>query len=105
MVSDPMLDGAVVYGELRTNNGAPSTYKWKNLKTMADFCGYTGSNWHNAAADCIATAYVWQRLQEPDMRERYEQNMQALKEFNDWELGAISESPIPDLDISQAISL
>lgn len=27
MVSDPMLDGAVVYGELRTNNGAPSTYK------------------------------------------------------------------------------
>lgn len=37
MVSDPMLDGAVVYGELRTNNGAPSTYKWKNLKTMPIF--------------------------------------------------------------------
>lgn len=109
VISDPMLDGAVVYGELRTNDSAPSTYKstykWKNLKTMAAFCGYTGSNWHNAAADCIATAYVWRRLQEPDMRERYEQNTQALKEFNDWELGAISESPTPDFEISQAISL
>ena len=82
VVDDPMLYGAVVYGELR-GEGKNTSYKWQKLSTLADYLGYKGVNWHNATADCIATAYVWRRLQEPDMIERYYENLAFLDEVSE----------------------
>lgn len=50
---------------------------------LADYLGYKGANWHDAAADCIATAYVWRRLQEPDMIEKYNENLAKLDEVSE----------------------
>ena len=82
VIDDPMLYGAVVYGELR-GEGEDVKYKWKKLAVLADYLGYKGANWHNAAADCIATAYVWRRLQEPDMIEKYNENLAKLNEVSE----------------------
>lgn len=82
VIDDPMLYGAVVYGELRGEGGDVS-YKWKKLAVLADYLGYKGANWHDAAADCIATAYVWRRLQEPDMIEKYNENLAKLDEVSE----------------------
>lgn len=79
VIDDPMLYGAVVYGELR-GEGEDVNYKWKKLAVLADYLGYKGANWHSAAADCIATAYVWRQLQESDMIEKYNENLAKLNE-------------------------
>lgn len=85
VIDDPMLYGAVVYGELRGEGEDVNykNYKWKKLAVLADYLGYKGANWHNAAADCIATAYVWRRLQEPDMIEKYNENLAKLNEVSE----------------------
>ena len=82
MIDDPMLYGAVVYGELR-GEGEDVNYKWKKLAVLADYLGYKGANWHSAAADCIATAYVWRQLQESDMIEKYNENLAKLNEVSE----------------------
>lgn len=80
VIDDPMLYGAVVYGELR-GEGKDTSYKWQKLSVLAEHFGYKDAGWHNAAADCIATAYVWHKLQEPEMVERYNDNLAALNDF------------------------
>ena len=80
VIDDPMLYGAVVYGELR-GEGENTSYKWQKLSVLAEHFGYKDAGWHNAAADCIATAYVWHKLQEPEMVERYNDNLAALNDF------------------------
>lgn len=82
VIDDPMLYGAVVYGELR-GEGEDVNYKWKKLAVLADYLGYKGANWHSAAADCIATAYVWRQLQESDMIEKYNENLAKLNEVSE----------------------
>lgn len=82
VIDDPMLYGAVVYGELR-GEGEDVNYKWKKLAVLADYLGYKGANWHSAAADCIATAYVWRQLQESDMIEKYNENLAKLDEVSE----------------------
>ncbi|MGO5328505.1 3'-5' exonuclease [Oscillospiraceae bacterium LCP21S3_A1] len=80
VIDDPMLYGAVVYGELR-GEGENTSYKWQKLSVLAEHFGYKDAGWHNAAADCIATAYVWHKLQEPEMVERYNANLARLNEI------------------------
>lgn len=80
VIDDPMLYGAVVYGELR-GEGKDTSYKWQKLSVLAEHFGYKDAGWHNAAADCIATAYVWHKLQEPEMVERYNANLASLNKI------------------------
>lgn len=80
VIDDPMLYGAVVYGELR-GEGENTSYKWQKLSVLAEHFGYKDAGWHNAAADCIATAYVWHKLQELEMVKRYNDNLAALNDF------------------------
>lgn len=82
VIDDPMLYGAVVYGELR-GEGKDTSYKRQKLSVLAEHFGYKDAGWHNAAADCIATAYVWHKLQEPEMVERYNANLAALNEIQE----------------------
>ena len=80
VIDDPMLYGAVVYGELR-GEGKDTSYKRQKLSVLAEHFGYKDAGWHNAAADCIATAYVWHKLQESEMVERYNANLASLNEI------------------------
>lgn len=62
-VVDVMADFAPIYGEYKENYGS---YKWQKLTVCADYYGY---DWgedsaHDSLADCRATLYCYQKMQE-----------------------------------------
>lgn len=75
VIDDPMCYGAVLYGDTKAHNdedGEPYiTYKWKKLGVLAEHLGYEGDGWHNSTADCIATAYVYEKIREPENLKKY----------------------------------
>lgn len=87
-IDDPMCYGAVIYGEKKYpyRNGEHDYseaigYKWQKLKNLAEWSGFDGNGWHNSTADCLATAYLYKRLREPDMLKKYEENKNANPDF------------------------
>ncbi len=78
VIDDPMCYGAVIYGEAKVRenlNGDPEvSYKWKKLGVLAEHLGYDGNGWHNSTADCIATAYVYEKCREPENLQKFWQN-------------------------------
>ena len=87
-IDDAMCYGAVIYGELKYpyvsgehDYSEPIGYKWQKLKNLAEWAGYDGDGWHNSTADCLATAYLYKRLREPEMVERYNTNKALHPEF------------------------
>lgn len=63
LVSDPMYDFAIVYGEYSEWYG---TYKWQKLTTAAHYYGYE-FNAHDSLEDIKATKFVYEKLQEESL--------------------------------------
>lgn len=62
-IIDVMQDFAPVYGEYSENNGS---YRWQKLTTCAAYYRYDWGNdtAHDSLADCRATLYCYQKMQE-----------------------------------------
>lgn len=64
-IIDVMQDFAHIYGEWSEYHGG---YKWQKLTTAAAYYGYDWSSRpegaHNSLADCFATLFVFQKMQE-----------------------------------------
>ena len=69
---------AVVYGEYSSYFG---NYKWQKLERCAEVLGYVwdGDIAHDSLADCMATLYCYERLQEPEFMELYENRLLELE--------------------------
>ena len=59
LISDPMYDFAIVYGEYSEWYG---TYKWQKLTTAANYYGYEFDA-HDSLEDIKATKFVYEKLQ------------------------------------------
>lgn len=81
VIDDPMCYGAVLYGETKEHESGEITYKWKKLGVLAEHLGYDGDGWHNSTADCLATAYVYEKIREPENIKKYWNNALSHTEY------------------------
>ena len=101
------FDGAVVYGELRTRTmGAPTTYKWKNLKPWPIFAAIQVFK----LAQCSCRLHSYRLCVATVTRAGYARTIRAKtcrlsKNSTTGSLGLFPNRLHTDFDISHAISL